>query len=145
MIWFKKKKVNFRGFRVFDFLIPKIKNSEISEICLFFQILTVVIDQDLKTKKIWTERKTERFPYDFCLPRTLTLVETRDLKTPKKWTTTKTKRFTYYLEQNQNFPRFPSFRFCLYPKSNPGKSRKVLFYLIVYDFTWCCCIKIAPL
>ena len=44
--------------------IPKIENSEISEICLFLQILTVVINQDLKSTKIWTERKTERFRYD---------------------------------------------------------------------------------
>ena len=44
--------------------IPKIENSEISEICLFLQILTVVIHQDLKSTKIWTERKIERFRYD---------------------------------------------------------------------------------
>ena len=30
--------------------IPKIKNSEISEISLLFQILTVVVTQDLKKK-----------------------------------------------------------------------------------------------
>ena len=36
---------------------------EISEICLLLEILTVVMTQDLKTTKIWTEQKTERFQY----------------------------------------------------------------------------------
>ena len=40
------------------------ENSEISEICLLPQILPVVITQDLKTTKMWTERITERFQYD---------------------------------------------------------------------------------
>ena len=40
------------------------ENSEVSEICLFFRILTVVITQDLKTSKIWTERKTGGFRYE---------------------------------------------------------------------------------
>ena len=125
--------------------IPKIENSEISEICLFLQILTVVINQDLKTTKIWTGWKTERFRYDlkgktkiyeiprvfdfalhpisktwkswkFCLPRILTLVVTEGLETPKKWTETRTKSFRYDLEQNQKFPRFASFWFCPTPR-----------------------------
>ena len=36
---------------------------EISEICLLLEILTVVMTQDFKTTKIWTEQKTERFQY----------------------------------------------------------------------------------
>ena len=59
----KKKKIP--RFPSFQFCpIPKIQNSEISEICLFLQILAVVINQDLKTTKIRTEWKTERFQYD---------------------------------------------------------------------------------
>ena len=34
------------------------------ELCLLLQILTVVITQDLKMTKIWTERKSERSWYD---------------------------------------------------------------------------------
>ena len=52
MIWFKEKKRKVPRFLSFRFCpIPKIENSEISEICLFFQILTVVITQDLKMTK----------------------------------------------------------------------------------------------
>ena len=59
------EKWKFPRFPSFRFCpIPKIENSEISEICLFFQILTVVITQNLKTTKIWTERKTGRFRYE---------------------------------------------------------------------------------
>ena len=141
--------------------IPKIENSEISEICLFLQNLRVVITQDLKTTKIWTERKIERFRYElkekikiskifdfdlyprwktrksrkFYLPRILTLVVTQDLKTPKKWAETKTEKFRYDLEQKQKFPRFPSFRFRLIPKIETRKSWKVLFCFIIYNFT----------
>ena len=52
-IWFKKKKKgNFRGFRVFNFaLYPKSKTQK-SQKYLFFQILTVVKTPDLKTTKI---------------------------------------------------------------------------------------------
>ena len=58
------KKIKFPKFLSFRFCsIPKIENSKISKICLFFQILTVIITQDLKTTKIWTEQKTESFPY----------------------------------------------------------------------------------
>ena len=137
----KWKFLRFPSFRFFP--IPK-KNSDISEICLFFQVLTVVITQDLKTTKIWTERKTERFRYikrknksfrdfrvfdfdlyprsktrkcrKFCTPRILTLDVTQNLKTPKKWAETKTKRLGYDLEQKRKFPRFPSFRFRPIPK-----------------------------
>ena len=60
-----RKKYIYPRFPCFRFCpIPKIENSEISEICLFLQILTVVINQDLKTTKIWTERKIERLRYD---------------------------------------------------------------------------------
>ena len=60
-----RKKYIYPRFPCFRFCpIPKIENSEISEICLFLQILTVVINQDLKTTKVWTEQKTERFRYD---------------------------------------------------------------------------------
>ena len=61
----RKKNWQFPRFPSFRFYPkPKIENSEISEICFFLQILTVVINQDLKTIKIWTERKTEGFRYD---------------------------------------------------------------------------------
>ena len=91
---------------------------------------------------LWTERKTERFRYDFKektkiseiseftilslypssktgksrkfrLPQIMTLIVIQDLKTPIE---TKTKRFQYDLEQNGKFPRFPSFWFCSVPK-----------------------------
>ena len=134
-----RKKWKFPRFPSFWFCpIPKIKNSEISKICLFLQILKVVINQDLKTKSrkvpIWFKRKNKTFrdfrvfnfalhprsktrkSWKFCLPRILTLVVTQGLKTPKKWTETKTKRFRYDLEQNKKSRRFPSFRFCPTPK-----------------------------
>ena len=56
------KKWKFPRFRFCP--IPNIENSEISETCLFFQILTVVVTQDLKATKIWTERKTKRFRFE---------------------------------------------------------------------------------
>ena len=121
----------------------KIENSDILEVCLFFQILTIVITQDLKTTKIWTKQKTpiwikrkkknfrdfQVFNFDlhptlktrksrkFCLLRILTLVVIQDLKTPKKWAEAKTKTFRYDLEQKRKFPRFPSFQFCPIPKT----------------------------
>ena len=49
---FRKKKENFRVFRVFNFaLYPKSKTQK-SQKYLFFQILTVVKTPDLKTTKI---------------------------------------------------------------------------------------------
>ena len=102
-IWFKRKNKTFRDFRVFNFALhPR-----------------------SKTRESWK----------FCLPRILTLVVTQDLKTPKKWTETKIKRFRYDLEQNKKFPRFLSFQFCPTPKFENSKSRKILFYLIIYNFT----------
>ena len=121
------------------------ENSEMSEICLFFQILTVVITQDLKTTKIWTERKTERLRYELkekikiseiskLSILTYTQIENSKISeilftsnfdtgcnsrfktTSEKWSETKTKRFRYDLEQKQKFPRFLSFRFHLIPK-----------------------------
>ena len=48
----------------------------------------------------------------------------------------KTKRSRYGLrKKNQNFRGFRVFDFALYPKSETQKSRKVLFYLIIYNFT----------
>ena len=60
---------------------------------------------------LYPRSETRKFR-KFCLPRILTLDVTQGLKTPKKWTESKNKRFRYDLEQNQTFPRFPSFRFC---------------------------------
>ena len=60
---------------------------------------------------LYPRSETRKFR-KFCLPRILTLDVTQGLKTPKKWTESKNKRFKYDLEQNQTFPRFPSFRFC---------------------------------
>ena len=141
-----KKNIKFSKFLSFWFgPIPKIKNSKISEISLFFQILTIAITQDLKTTKMWTERKTERFRYElkaknenswdfrvfdfdlypksktrksreFCLPWIVTLVVTQDSKTPKKWVEIKTKRFRYDLEQKRKLLTFPNFRFRPIPK-----------------------------
>ena len=45
--------------------------------------------------------------------------------------------------KNENFRDFRVFNFALHPKPKTQKSRKVLFYLIIYTFTYCCCIKIA--
>ena len=48
-----KTNIKFLKFLSFQFgPIPKIKNSKISEISLFFQILTIAIAQDLKTTKM---------------------------------------------------------------------------------------------
>ena len=128
----KWKFSRFPSFRFYPIL--KIENSEITEIYLLLQILTVVVTQDLKTTKNWTETKTESSRYvtkgknkhfwvfrvfDFCSItkieileiKILTLVVTQDLKTTKKWTETKTKRFQYDLEEKWKFQRFPNFRF----------------------------------
>ena len=56
----RRKKIS----EVSEFLIlPYTQNRNLGnpEICLFLQILTVVINQDLK---IWTERQTIKFRYD---------------------------------------------------------------------------------
>ena len=63
----KLKLLRFLSFRFCP--TPEMKNSEISEICLVLQILTVVTTQDLKTAKIWSGWKTVRtiwiwFEYD---------------------------------------------------------------------------------
>ena len=73
-------------------------------------------------------RSKTRKSRKFWLPRILTQVVTEDLKTPEKWIETN-------LEPNWKFRSFPSFRFCPIPKSKTRKSRKVLLYLIIYDFT----------
>ena len=63
-IWFKKKKEKSLRFPSFQFCpIPKVKNLEISEIRLA-RILTLIVTQDLKMPKKWTETKTKRFRYD---------------------------------------------------------------------------------
>ena len=121
--------------------IPKIENSEISEICLFLQILAVVINQDLKTTKIRTEWKTERFQYDlkkkkkilrfpsfrfystpkiknseilesFILLQLLVVYETQYPKTKKKtWGKRNITLWCGLIRKIWKFPRFPSFRF----------------------------------
>ena len=89
-IWFKRTNKNYRDFRVLDFaLYPRSETRKFRKFCLS-QILTLDVTQG----------------------RILTLDVTQGLKTPKKWTESKNKRFRYDLEQNQSFPRFPSFRFC---------------------------------
>ena len=107
-----RRKINISEIsELFFFPIPKIESLEISEICLLLHILTVVMNQDLKTTRIWTEQKTERFQYDlkekkkiseisefwilalyprsktrkswkFRLARILTMIVIQDLKTP---------------------------------------------------------------
>ena len=48
-----KKKMKISENSEFSILpCTKIENSDILEVCLFFQILTIVITQDLKTTKI---------------------------------------------------------------------------------------------
>ena len=120
--------------------IPKIENSEILEISLLLQILTVVVTKVLKTTKNWTETKTESLQYvlrrknehfrdfrvlGFCpitkienseiseifLPQISTLVVTQDLKTTKKWTEAKTERFWYDLEEKWKFLGFSNLWF----------------------------------
>ena len=132
-MWFKKKKWKFSRFPSFRFcpILPKIENSEISEICLFLQILAVVINQDFRDLRVFDfalhPRSKAWKSWKFCLPRILTLVITQGLKTPKKWTEAKTKMFRYDLEQNQKFPRFPSFRFCPTPKIENLEILEILF------------------
>ena len=59
-IWFKRKNKNFRDFQVFDFaLYPKLKTRKSRKFCLS-RILTLIVTQDLKTPKKWTEIKTKR-------------------------------------------------------------------------------------
>ena len=57
----KWKFSRFPSFRFYPIL--KIENSEITEIYLLLQILTVVVIQDLKTTKNWTETKTASSRY----------------------------------------------------------------------------------
>ena len=59
--------VSEKTIRGFEFLIlPYTQNRKLGnlEIRPFLQILTVVINQDLKTTKIWTEQKAEMFRYN---------------------------------------------------------------------------------
>ena len=82
---FKKNFLRFPNFRFCP--IPSLENSEISEICPFLQILTVVINQDLKTTKTWTERKTERSRYDLKEKRKIPEVfENSSLLYTQNWT-----------------------------------------------------------
>ena len=63
-IWFKRKKKNFRDFRVLDSCpLPKIKNLEISEIS-FSSNFDNDCNSRFKNASKWTETKTERFRYD---------------------------------------------------------------------------------
>ena len=63
-IWFKRKNKTFRDFRVFNFALhPRSKTRESWKFCLP-RILTLVVTQDLKTPKKWTETKIKRFRYD---------------------------------------------------------------------------------
>ena len=48
----KKRSYPIKGPKVLFCPIPKFETSEISEICLLLQILTVVTNQDLKTTKV---------------------------------------------------------------------------------------------
>ena len=134
----KWKFSRFPSFRFYPIL--KIENSEITEIYLLLQILTVVVTQDLKTTKNWTETKTESSRYvikrknehfwvfrvfDFCSITKIEILEILEMlftsnfdtgcnsrfKNDKKWTETKTKRFRYDLEEKWKFRRFPNFRF----------------------------------
>ena len=58
-IWFKRKNKNFQDSRVFDFaLYPRSKTQKSLEFCLP-RILALVVTQDLKTPKKWTETKTK--------------------------------------------------------------------------------------
>ena len=63
-IQIKRKKKNFRDFRVFDFdLYPRSKTRKSTKFCLL-RILTLVVTQDLKTPEKWCETKTKRFIRD---------------------------------------------------------------------------------
>ena len=58
-----QKNENFRDFQVFDFaLYPRSKTGKSWRYCLP-RILTLVVTQNLKTKK-WTKTKTKSFIYD---------------------------------------------------------------------------------
>ena len=59
--------VSEKTIRGFEFsILPYTQNRKLGnlEIRPFLQILTVVINQDLKTTKIWTEQKAEMFRYN---------------------------------------------------------------------------------
>ena len=60
----RRKKENFRGFRVFNFaLYPRSKTRKSRKFCLP-RILKLVVTQGLKTPKKRTETKTKKFRYD---------------------------------------------------------------------------------
>ena len=64
LIWFKRKKKNFRDFRVFDFpLYPRSQTRKCRKFRLP-RIMTLIVIQDLKRPKKWIETKTKRFQYD---------------------------------------------------------------------------------
>ena len=59
-----EEKRKFPRFPSFQFCpLPKIQISKFSEISFLLQILTVDVTQDLKTRKKWTETKTESSRY----------------------------------------------------------------------------------
>ena len=63
-IWFKRKKKNFRDFRVFDFALhPRLKTRKSRKFRLPW-IMTLIIIQDLKITKKSIETRTKRFQYD---------------------------------------------------------------------------------
>ena len=64
LIYFKRKNKNFQDFQVFNFaLYPKSKTWKSQKFRLP-QILTLIVTQDLKMPKKWTEIKTKRSRYD---------------------------------------------------------------------------------
>ena len=88
MVCFKKKKKKISEVSEFS-ILPYTQNRKLGNlrICLFLQILRVVVNQDLKTTKIWTKKKTERFQYDlkekikiFDISKFLILLYTQDRK-----------------------------------------------------------------
>ena len=63
LVWFKRKKENFRDFRVFDF--PQYPRSQTRK-CRKFRlprIMTLIVIQDLKRPKKSIETKNKRFQY----------------------------------------------------------------------------------
>ena len=63
LVWFKRKKENFRDFRVFDFpLYPRSQTRKCGKFRLP-RIMTLIVIQDLKRPKKSIETKNKRFQY----------------------------------------------------------------------------------
>ena len=63
-IWFKRESKNFRDCKVFDFVLYPRSKTRKSRKFVLPRILILIVTQDSKTPKKWTETKTKRFRYN---------------------------------------------------------------------------------